>query len=155
MRLEKEAGKRAMINTGSILAALGLLMSLTIPLAAAGRRPAPLRDGENLLVIWTSADREVALNMVYMYVFNAKKRGWWKNVRFLIWGPSARLLAEDAELGKQLSEMKQAGVELLACKACSDGYGVSEKLAEMGVEVKYMGVPLSEMLKAGWTTLSF
>ena len=51
--------------------------------------------------------------------------------------------------------MKEAGVELVACKACADLYGVSEKLESLGIEVKYMGVPLTEMLKSDWTTITF
>jgi hypothetical protein len=108
-----------------------------------------------LLVVWTSADREVALNMVFMYAFNAKKNGWWKDVRLLVWGPSAKLLSQDGELREYVKKMKTAGVELLACKACADNYNVSDNLKELGVDVKYMGVPFTEMLKTGWTTVTF
>lgn len=58
------------------------------------------------------------------------------------------------ELQAELGELKQAGVELQACKACSDRYGVSDKLASLGVEVIYMGVPLTEYLKSGWASLT-
>jgi hypothetical protein len=109
----------------------------------------------NLLVVWSSGDRDVALNMVFMYTYNAKKNGWWQNIRFLIWGPSSKLLSEDKDLQQEIQKMKEVGVELLACKACSDRYGVSEVLQDMGIEVKYMGVGLTEMLKGGWTTLTF
>ena len=112
-------------------------------------------EASKLLVVWTSGDREVALKMVYMYTFNAKKNGWWNEVRFLVWGPSSKLLSEDAELQDYIKKMKEEGIELLACKACADSYGVSEKLEEMGIEVKYMGVPLTEMLKSDWTTITF
>lgn len=112
-------------------------------------------EASKLLVVWTSSDREVALKMVYMYTFNAKKNGWWDEVRFLVWGPSSKLLSEDAELQDYIKKMKEEGIELLACKACADSYGVSEKLEEMGIEVKYMGVPLTEMLKSDWTTITF
>jgi hypothetical protein len=112
-------------------------------------------EPSKLLVVWTSGDREVALKMVYMYTFNAKKRGWWNEIRFLVWGPSSKLLSEDAELQDYIKKMKEEGVELLACKACSDSYGVSEKLEALGVEVKYMGVPLTEMLKSDWVTVTF
>ena len=44
-------------------------------------------------------------------------------------------------------KMKDAGVELLACKACTDSYGVSEVLENMGITVKYMGLELTEFLK--------
>jgi len=114
-----------------------------------------LEKPSKLLVVWTSGDREVALKMVFMYTFNAKKRGWWKEVRFLVWGPSSKLLSEDKELQQGITQMKEAGVELVACKACADQYGVSEKLESLGIEVKYMGVPLTEMLKSDWTTVTF
>ena len=48
-----------------------------------------------LLVVWSSADREVALLNVFMYTHNARKHGWWDEVRLLLWGPSDRLLVED------------------------------------------------------------
>lgn len=110
---------------------------------------------DKLMVLWTSGDRDVALKMVFMYTFNAKKQGWWEHIRFVIWGPSSLLLSVDKELQQELKKMQEAGVEIQACKACADMYGVSEKLSSLGVEVKYMGVPLTEMLKSGWTSLTF
>jgi len=108
-----------------------------------------------LMVLWTSGDREVALKMVFMYTFNAKKRGWWDQIRFVVWGPSSKLLSEDKELQKGIKDMMDAGVEVQACKACADQYGVSDKLTALGIEVKYMGVPLTDMLKGGWASLTF
>jgi hypothetical protein len=67
-----------------------------------------------------------------------------RRVRLVVWGPSTKLLAENSELQVKIQEVKGAGVELLACKACSDGCGVSEKLASLGVAVMYMGMPLTE-----------
>ena len=112
-------------------------------------------DKSKLLVVWTSGDKEVAMKMVYMYTYNAKKQGWFDEVRFLIWGPSSRLLAADKELQEYLGRMKEEGVELLACKACADMYGVSDRLAEMGVDVQYMGRPFTDMLKSDWATVTF
>ena len=114
-----------------------------------------LEAPSKLMVLWTSGDREVALKMVFMYTFNAKKRGWWDQIRFVIWGPSSKLLSEDQELQKGIKDMMEAGVEVQACKACADLYGVSDKLESLGIEVKYMGVPLTDMLKGGWTSLTF
>jgi hypothetical protein len=108
-----------------------------------------------VLILWTSGDREVAQNMVFMYAFNAKKYGWLKTIRLIVWGPSARLLSDDVELQNEIKKMKTGGVELLACKACSDRYGVSEKLAGLGIEVKYVGKDLTAMINEGWTILTF
>jgi hypothetical protein len=132
-----------------------LLLVLTGPAVYGIMEAKANDDPSKLLVVWTSGDRDVALKMVYMYTFNAKKNGWWDEIRFLVWGPSAKLLSEDKELQDYIKKMKDQGVELLACKACADSYGVSEKLEALGVEVKYTGVPLTEMLKSDWTTITF
>jgi len=102
---------------------------------------------DTLVVLWSSGDREVATKMAFMYTLNAKRRGWWKEVTLIVWGPSAKLLTEDSELQDHIEEMRQAGVGLLACKACSDSYEVSEDLEKLGVEVKYMGEPFTQILK--------
>ena len=112
-------------------------------------------EPSKLVVVWTSGDREVALKMVYMYTYNAKKNGWWDNIRFIVWGPSSKLLSEDKELQDYIQKMKEVGVEVFACKACADMYGISEKLSELGLDVKYIGKDLSEMLQGGWTHLTF
>ena len=101
----------------------------------------------SLVVLWTSGDREVALKMVFMYTLNAKLKGWWKEVILIVWGPSAEILSRDEELQRQIGRMREAGVVLEACKACADQYGVSSALEDMGIAVRYMGVPLSEYLK--------
>lgn len=108
-----------------------------------------------LMVVWTSGDREVALKMVYMYTYNAKRRGWWDEILFIIWGPSSKLLSVDLELQAEIKKMMEAGVIVQACKACADLYGVSDKLEALGIEVKYMGIPMTDMLKQDWVSLTF
>jgi hypothetical protein len=76
------------------------------------------------------------------------------NVRLLVWGPSSKLLAEDTMLQRKLEDLKQVGVELYACKACADLYGVSDKLTQLGVTVIYAGEMLAELQKSGWHVLS-
>lgn len=93
--------------------------------------------------------------MVFMYTRNSKKNDWWDRVRLVVWGPSAKLLANDEELQGHIKIMKDFGVEMYACIACADMYGVTSVLKELGIEVIPMGAPLTEMLKEGWTTLTF
>ena len=103
---------------------------------------------DELVVLWTSGDREVALKMAFMYTLNSRRFNWgWKNVTLVVWGPSSKLLAADTELQEYLSRIKEAGVKLLACKKCSDLYGVSDDLRRLGIEVKYMGKPLTDYLR--------
>jgi hypothetical protein len=113
------------------------------------------RPADKVVVLWTSEDREVALKMVFMYTLNAKLNNWWADITFIVWGPSSKLLSSDSELQDQVKKMKQAGITLEACKACADQYGVSGKLQELGIDVKYMGQPLTTYIKEGRHLLTF
>jgi len=112
------------------------------------------RNEDSLVVLWASGDRDVALNMVFMYTLNAKRRNWWNDVRLIVWGPSSKLLSQDRELQGEVTKMKEAGVVLEACKACADRYGVSGTLSQLGIDVKYMGIPLTEYIKEGRSIIS-
>lgn len=133
---------------------ISLLLSATCAIAAplvpeieTMKDSTELKKDDQLVVVWTSGDREVALKMVFMYTYNAKKYEWWKDITLLVWGPSAKLLTEDQELQEQVKSMLEEGIHVLACKGCADSYGVSEKLEEIGVEVKYTGVDLTNFIK--------
>jgi hypothetical protein len=135
--------------TGCLLAGVGFSRLVGPAQADAGE---PTR----LAVVWTSGDADVAHKMVFMYVYNAQKRRWYDETLLIVWGPSARLLAGDKELQARVKEMIGAGVKLQACKACADLYGVSGALSKLGVEVKYMGEPLTHVLQSGeWDTMTF
>jgi hypothetical protein len=138
----------AFVSAGAFAAGAGA-RSRVEPASAASIQPS------RLAVVWTSGDRDVALKMVFMYTLNAKRRGWFDEVQLIVWGPSSKLLSVDEELQSEVAQMKAAGVELTACKACADSYGVSETLTELGVDVKYMGQPLTEMLKGDWVVTTF
>jgi len=112
-------------------------------------------NNDKLVILWTSGDREVALKMVFMYGLNAKVKGWWKDVTLIVWGPSSKLLTEDRELQEYIEKMKESGIELLACRACSDQYGVTETLEKIGVNVIYMGQPLTDYLKNDIRVITF
>jgi len=114
-----------------------------------------MSQSNKLAVLWTSADKDVAEKMVYMYTYNAAKQEWWDEVVFIIWGPSSKLLSEDKDLQAYLKKMQDVGIKLYACKACADMYGVSEKLKTLGIEVKYMGEPLTNYLKTDYKVITF
>jgi len=113
-------------------------------------------EAEKLAVLWTSGDPFVAHKVCFMYTHNAKKAGWWNEVQLIVWGPSSKLLAEDKDLQTAVKAMMADGVVVKACKACADSYGVLDDLTVLGIEVKYMGQPLTEMLKSHqWQVLTF
>jgi len=111
-------------------------------------------EKESLAVLWTSGDREVALKMAFLYTLNAKRKGWWKEVTLIVWGPSAQLLSQDTEVQDGVARMREAGVVLEACKACADMYGVAPKLESLGIEVRYMGEALTNYLRKDKTVLA-
>jgi hypothetical protein len=110
---------------------------------------------EKLVIIWTSGDREVAFKMVFMYTFNSKRHVWWDDVTLIIWGPSAKILSEDQELQAEIKKIIDAGIVVKACKGCSDQYGVSEKLEEIGVIVLYIGKELTDYIREERHILTF
>lgn len=113
-----------------------------------------MEQNEHLVVVWSSGDREVALTMIFMYTINSKTKGWWKDITFIIWGPSANLI-DDPEIRKNIKEMKNIGIKIEACKACSDHFGVSDALESSGIDVKYMGELLTKYLKSGSKVITF
>ena len=76
-------------------------------------------------------------------------------MKFIVWGPSSKLLSENKELQDWIGKLKKVGVELHACKWCADQYGVAKQLSEMGIEVIYYGKALSELIKNNWKVLTF
>lgn len=110
---------------------------------------------EKLAVLWVSGDRDVAEKSCLMYTHAAKRNGWFDEVVLIVWGSSSRLLAEDEALQEKIRAMKADGVILEACIACSNMLGVTEELKALDIDVKGMGVPLSDYLKSGYHVLTY
>ena len=106
------------------------------------------KPADSLLILWTSGDREQALNMAFMYGLNARQQGWWEKVTLLVWGPSGNLLLADEELQWEVRRMQEAGVRLIACKTCAERYGIGSRLEKLGIEVFYTGEFLTDWLKS-------
>ena len=105
-----------------------------------------MATNQHLYVLWTNADPVTAEKMVFMYTVNAMKHGWWEQVTLIIWGAPAQLVGADPGMQEKVKEALDAGVHVTACKACADQLGVTQTLESLGVEVKYWGVPLTEVL---------
>ncbi len=131
----------------------GLLMAQTVE-NSNSNNSAMLTEDEKLVILWTSGDRDVALKMVFMYTYNAKKNDWWKDITLVVWGPSAKLLTEDKELQEYMQRIMEVGVEVRACKGCADQYGVSGKLEELGITVLYIGKEFTDYIQQGRNVLT-
>ena len=133
---------------------------LILVVAGIGWRSAPshaeeLETPSQLCVVWTSGDPGVAKNVCFMYTHNAKRAGWFGVVHLVVWGPSAKLLAENEDLQNEVKAMQKTGVVVEACVACAKNYGVVDALKKLDIEVKGMGQPLTERLKGPWKVLTF
>jgi len=110
---------------------------------------------DKLLIVWSTAEIEVAKKMVLLYSSVILPRGYWDQAHLMIWGPSAKLLSESIELQELLRIVKETGVEVSCCVVCSDEYGVTEKLDSMGIEMIHTGELLTSALKEDWKVMTF
>jgi len=103
----------------------------------------------------SSADREVALEVGLIYPLNAAKKEWLDEVKVIFFGPSEKLAAYDGEVQAKIKEMLDIGVEVLACKWCSDRMDITSLLEAQGIKVEYVGSVITELIKDGWAQLTF
>ncbi len=105
--------------------------------------------------IISSADREVALEVGLVYPLNAAKNKWMEEVKVIFFGPSERTLAADNEVQARVKELLAVGIEVMACKWCSDRMGITAALEQAGVKVLYVGPVITRLIKDGWAPLTF
>ena len=110
---------------------------------------------EKLVIVWTSDDPYTAERMVLMYAHASKTYDWFEEVIIIIWGPSAKMVAENIKMQEKLKTMQKDGVEIRACIVCANMYEVTEELKTLGFDVQGMGKPLTEYLKSGAHVLTF
>jgi hypothetical protein len=106
-----------------------------------------MAEKTTLYILWTNDNFITAEKMVFMYGMNAKIHGWWENVTLVVWGATAKLVAENERIQELIAEAREHGVYVTACKACSDQLGVSEILEAHGIDVQYLGTALTTVLK--------
>jgi len=98
---------------------------------------------------------EVANKLVLLYSGVILPREYWDEAILMIWGPSAKLLNENEALQNKVKEIAKTGVKLQACVVCTDDYGVSDKLASLGIELTHTGEMLTYALQNDWKVISF
>lgn len=109
----------------------------------------------SLVIVWTSDDPYTAERMVLMYAHASKTAGWFDGVTLIIWGPSAKMVAENIKIQEKLLAMHADGVEIRACIVCANMYEVTDELRALGFDVQGMGKPLTDYLKSGARVMTF
>lgn len=104
-------------------------------------------NSDELTILWTNDDPITAELMVMMYATNTKKRDLWDRLTVFIWGATSKLVAENTHIQALIDEAKDAGVIFKACQACAENLGTKEKLESLGIEVEFLGGPLTKVIK--------
>ncbi len=144
-----------MMNRTSLTVAAAIVLAGVGVFMAAAADPKPAAQPTRLAVVWTSGDADVAHRVCFMYTHNAKRSKWFDEVRLIVWGPSQRILVGDKDLQDRVKAMMRDGVKVQACSSCANSYGVAPALRKLGIEVKGMGKPLSDLLKSDYKVLTF
>ncbi len=106
-----------------------------------------MTEKTTLYILWTNDNVITAEKMVFMYAINAMRHGWWENVTLVVWGATAKLVAENERIQELIAEARDNGIHVTACRACADQLGVSEILEAHDIDVEYLGIPLTNVLK--------
>ena len=129
-----------------LIAYLCVLLLLTAFASTAHAEETEAPTGK-LMVVWTSADPDVAEKVCLMYTHAAKSYGWFAEVQLVVWGPSQRLLIDDPSIQAKVKAMQEDGIVVEACVACAKQLGLVDQIQALGYEVKGMGKPLTQALK--------
>lgn len=107
-------------------------------------------EGSRILhILWSNADRHTAQLMVMMYATNSMLNRWWDEVTVIIWGTTAKLVAEDANIQECIKMAENVGVKFSACIACARQLGVVDQLQKLELEVIPWGEPLTDLIQNG------
>lgn len=107
-----------------------------------------MSEKKHLYILWTNDNVITAEKMVFMYAMNSLKFGWWEQVTLVIWGATAQLVSENPDIQSLLKGALERGIYVTACKACTDELGVTASLEALGVDVDYLGIALTNVLKS-------
>lgn len=105
-----------------------------------------------LLVIISSAEPEKARTGA-MYAVNALKHGWMDEVELYLFGPSQQLLLRDEPLQKFIQEFRSLEGKPVACKFLADRDDTHDRTMVLGLDVQYVGKPISDLIQAGYVPM--
>ena len=107
----------------------------------------------NRIVVIIGTREQAKAEAGLMYAVNALKHGWMEDVKLFFFGPAEDLLLEDPDLQELLMEFHRQDQQAVACRFLSDRQGSSEDLAELGLDVSYVGSQISDLIKDGYVPM--
>ena len=108
---------------------------------------------DKTLVIISTGEGEKALTGL-MWAQNAMRYGWMADIKVVFFGPAQNLVLDDQRVKKMATEIAEAEKPVF-CRFLSDRDGNSDQLKEIGMEVKYVGPIIADLIKEGYAPLVF
>ncbi len=108
-----------------------------------------MNNPNKINILWTNDNVITSEKMVLMYATNSMINNWWSEVAVLAWGATTKLIADNQLIQEKIKMAMHIGVKFIACKACADQLEVTEKLVELGIDVKYVGDYFTDIIKEG------
>lgn len=109
----------------------------------------------NLLIVWTNGDKEVATKFPLLYGSVILERDYWENAHLMLWGPSIKLAAKDIQIKEKIKEIQATGVTMSACIVCVEDYDVLKELEELNIQIVHTGELLTTALKSDeWAVMT-
>ena len=102
---------------------------------------------DNLLIVWTNGDIEVANKFPLLYSSVILEREYWKTAHLMLWGPSILLAKINPQIQEQLKKIQKTGVKMSACVVCVEDYDAVNILKELNIEIIHTGELLTKALK--------
>ncbi|MCW8839030.1 MAG: DsrE family protein [Thiovulaceae bacterium] len=107
-----------------------------------------MQTKDKLLIVWSSGEIDVAKRLILLYGSVMLERKYWDEATIMVWGPSAKLIYENKEIQEQVKKVMDTGVKFNTCIVCSDEYGITKELEELGIEPIHTGEMLTNALKS-------
>lgn len=101
-----------------------------------------------LIVIWTTNNKALVVNMLVLYAVNSKMRGKYKEINVIVKGILAKqLVLDDSQVQREVLRMMNLGIDVNAGMACNDALEVTERLGRLGIETIYINKSLTDYNK--------
>ena len=108
---------------------------------------------DKVCIVISSGDRRV-IKTALQYARRTLTESFMEDTKLFLFGPSEDIVAHDTELQSFISAfVEETGKKVMACKWCSDDYGVSEKLEEMRINVDFIGQYVSLAIREGYVPM--
>jgi hypothetical protein len=109
----------------------------------------------NLLIVWSNGDIEVANKFPLLYSSVILERKYWEKAHLMLWGPSIKLAKNNKKIQKKLLKIQNTGVKISACIVCVEDYNAVKQLEKLNIKINHTGKLLTKALKKkSWAVMT-